>query len=369
MNILYIITGLSLGGAEIVTINLANYFVKNGNNVMIMYLTGNNAHKTRINENIEVIGLKMAKNVYGFLSAQLEAHKIIKRFRPDVIHGNMVHANLFARLLRLHCCIPLLISTEHNKDIEGKLRMKLYWITDFLSDMNTNVSKEATEYFIKQKAFSPLKTQTVYNGIDLNRFIKNNISRKEIRTLYSINKEEFLFLNIGRLTPAKGQENLLMAFDIVHKKYANTKLIIIGEGKLKDRLQEKIQFLKLSNKVILAGAHQNIEDFYNAADCFVLSSEWEGFGLVLAEAMATELPVISTDSGGCAEVLNNTEFLTPTNNILALSSKMDVVYTMSIEQKRQLGIENRIQSSRFEINKIIQQWNEIYKRRNSPIVH
>lgn len=62
-------------------------------------------------------------------------------------------------------------------------------------------------------------------------------------------------------------------------------------------MEEKVKELKLINNVIFAGAHIHIEDYYSAADCFVLSSAWEGFGLVLAEAMAANLPVLTTDAG------------------------------------------------------------------------
>lgn len=72
--------------------------------------------------------------------------------------------------------------------------------------------------------------------------------------------------------------------------------------------------MKLINNVIFAGAHIHIEDYYSAADCFVLSSAWEGFGLVLAEAMAANLPVLTTDAGGCAEVVDDYEYVVPTHD-------------------------------------------------------
>ncbi len=119
MKIAYFITGLGLGGAEVVTIGIANEMVKRGHRVALVYLTGENDHAERIDPRIEVIGLRMRKTPAGLITAMKKARRIIRRFRPDVVHGNMVHANLFVRLLRLSVKVPYLISTEHNKNIEG----------------------------------------------------------------------------------------------------------------------------------------------------------------------------------------------------------------------------------------------------------
>ena len=193
MNIVYVITGLSLGGAETITVCLANEMRRRGHHVAILYLTGENWFKDQIDKDIIVQSLGLSKNCFSFVNAQLKVRQFFKNFPPQVIHGNMVHANLFIRLLRLHCHIPLLISTEHSNNIDGKLRMKIYQYTDFLSDINTNVSREATTYFIQQKAFGRNKSMTVYNGIDLVRFGRNEDKRLKIRTQYSVSNNEFLF--------------------------------------------------------------------------------------------------------------------------------------------------------------------------------
>ncbi len=108
--------------------------------------------------------------------------------------------------------------------------------------------------------------------------------------------------------PAKDHKNLLQAFKIVHEKNSNTKLICVGDGVyIKDIIAYSIE-LGLSDSVIFTGSKNNVVDYYNTADCFVLSSAWEGFGIVLVEAMACELPVISTDCGGIKEVVQDDFF-------------------------------------------------------------
>lgn len=139
MKILLVITGLSMGGAEHVVVNLADELVKRGHQVKIAYLTGQ-ALVLPENPNIEVIpiGMTCAKS---FFSAYFKLGSLIKSFKADVVHSYMVHANILSRLVRLTINIPKLICTAHNTNEGGKLRMLTYRLTDKMVDVSTNVSE------------------------------------------------------------------------------------------------------------------------------------------------------------------------------------------------------------------------------------
>lgn len=362
MKILYVVTILGIGGAEIITVDIANQMAQRGHDVAILHLRKKNKQRKRIDPSITVLSLNMQKSFSSFFHSLLQAKAFIKEWKPDIIHAQMFHANIFCRTLRCITPIPKLICTEHSNNIEGKHRMLIYRITDFLSNINTNVSNNATQQFIKDKAFSKKKTLTIYNGINLKRFISNSTSKQMIREEYKINESDFLFINAARLTEAKDHGNLIDAFSILKKKHKNVKLLIVGEGDLYSKLKSKIEQKKLIDSIILAGRHANIEDFYNASDCFVLSSAWEGFGIVLAEAMACELPVITTDAGGCAEVVDDNIFIVPPRNSTALAEKMEQIYLMSSEARIKLGKRNREKSKVFDLQTICNQWETIYQK-------
>lgn len=353
MKILYIITGLKMGGAERITIDIANIMQEKGNEVAIVYLNGKNEHDN-INVNIKVVPLDMKKTPSGMICALNKASEFIRQWKPDVIHSQMFHANIFSRMLKLRRECPKLICTEHNKYIGGKTRMLIYRITDFLSDMNTNVSIEALEYFIETKAFSKKKSIVMYNGINLERFYKNNNIKKDGGC--------FTFINVGRLTEAKDHTNLINAFKELHMKAGNTRLIIIGEGEDREKLTDMIKMNNLESCVSMPGIKTNIQDYYNMADCFVLSSAWEGFGIVVAEAMACELPVIVTNAGGCAEVVDDNRFVVPIKNCKELSEKMEYVYHLPEEEKILLGKRNRETAKSFDIKTIADKWETIYNK-------
>ncbi|WP_265512294.1 glycosyltransferase, partial [Providencia heimbachae] len=149
MKILFIITGLGMGGAEKIVANLADTFNKE-NEIKIIYLTGEVIVKPESN-NIELIGLNISSPFF-FFRDYLKLRKIINDFQPDVIHSHMFHAIIISRLMKLTTKVPKLICSAHNTVDGGKFRAFMYKITDFLADMSTNVSKDAVSSFIQSKA-------------------------------------------------------------------------------------------------------------------------------------------------------------------------------------------------------------------------
>lgn len=361
MNILYVITGLQIGGAEMVTVNIANEMYHRGHKVSILFLTGNNKVAHLIDENIAVIGGGMKKNPCSFLRTLSLALDYVKDFHPDIVHSQMFHANLFSRVLHLLKRSFVLITTEHNKYVGSRLRMFLYKITDRLSDANTNVSKEATDHFIRQGAFSSKKSFTVYNGIFLDKFKRNVLNGNKIRNQYGISSADFLFINVGRLTEAKDQLNLIKAFSLLCSKYAYAKLLIVGEGELRSVLEESIKVEDMGNNIFLVGAHSNIEDYYSAADCFVLSSAWEGLPMAIIEAKAASLPVISTIAG---QEIVDADYVVPIKQPHELMCKMEALLLMNPEQIQKLGEKNRVDSTIFDIKAICDEWERRYDRIN-----
>lgn len=357
MKIAYFITGLGLGGAEVVTINLARHMVEAGNKVMIVYLSGANEH-TNIDPHIEVIGLAMQKTVFGMLGALLRASQIVRRWRPDVVHGNMIHANIFVRLMRILVKVPKVVCSEHSMDIRGRARMLAYRLTDFLSDVNTNVSNEATVHFIVAKAFGRNKSQVMYNGIDTSSFVRTSVAGLDIRLKYGIEPDEFVFIHVGRLTQAKDHKLLLNAF----AKVAGAKLLLLGKGELLGQIEKQSVDLGLGDRVILAGAHSNTVDYYSAADCLVLSSAWEGLPTVILEAMSCSLPVITTDVGAARETITDARWITPSHDAQSLAQAMNQMIKLPLAERLALGEKNAHKAQKFDIHHIGQLWQQIYQQ-------
>lgn len=135
-------------------------------------------------------------------------------------------------------------------------------------------------------------------------------------------KDDVNFINIGRLSPEKGQEKLISAFAKLHNNYSNTKLYIVGDGPLKKQLIQHAKRLGIENSVIFVGQLDNPFALLDQCDCFVLSSDYEGQGLVLLEAMIVGKPIIATDVTGVRSVLEGGLGLLVDNTDEALTNAM-----------------------------------------------
>ena len=150
------------------------------------------------------------------------------------------------------------------------------------------------------------KIEIIPNGIDLNRF--KDLNREKSREKLGLN-DEFVVMTVARLEKVKGIRYLIRAIDIQNTKYKipNTKYIIIGDGSERENLQKLTRELNLEDKVKFLGQipNEQIPEYLVAADCFVLPSLKEGFGIVILEAMAASIPVIGTKVGGILDIIED----------------------------------------------------------------
>lgn len=354
MKILYVITGLGLGGAEKVVADLADQMIALGHDVKIAYLTGEVLVKPDCTD-IEIIALHL-NSAKHFLLASKKYQKLIKRFRPDVVHSHMVHANIFARLNRALCPVPKLICTAHSSNEGSKVRMLAYRITKHLTDINTNVSQEATQAMINKGAFTKSNIVTVYNGIDLNKFKNNpkNISQ-EPNTLNII--------AVGRFTDAKDYPNLINAFAILKKNNNRAiKLTIVGDGELRSQIESLIKELNLDKDITLLGRRSDIPELLSQADIFVLASKHEGLPTVVIEAMACECYVVATDCGGSAEILGNTGRLVPIQDSQALAGALQNAINLSKEDRADNNKKARARVEElFSLETSVKKWIALYE--------
>lgn len=360
MKILYVITGLGNGGAERVVCDLANEMFKKGHDVKIAYLTGDALTKPDHKE-IELIKVDL-NDFNSLLPAYIRLTKIIRKFRPDVVHSHMVHANIIMRLVRITAPIDKLICTAHSNNEGGTLRMLAYRATHRLANVTTNVSNMAAQTFESLRAVPSKGMRTIYNGIDLNKFKYDSYTRSIINLELNIDESYNLILAVGRFNEAKDYPNLLKAVSLLKQDVVYPfKVIIAGDGELRNLIEDMIGSLGLEKEVVLLGRRSDIPELMSAADLFVLPSKYEGFGLVVAEAMACECLVVATDCGGVNEVLNNSDFLVPPSDCIALKNKMK--YALELQGKSKDIVINKnlnyVQEN-FSLKDIIEKWTVLY---------
>ncbi len=361
LKILMMITGLGMGGAERQVCDLADCFSSKGHSVMLMSITGSAVCVPKSTD-VKLIELKMDKASTSFVRTYLKARQLINDFNPDIVHSHMVHANLFARLLRLSTAIPRLICTAHSSNEGSRLRMLAYRVTDSLCDLSTNVSQDAVDESVERGAAPQGRIIAMHNGVNTASFHFDQTKRDQLRPLFCATPDIPLILAVGRLTAAKDYPNLLQAFAALPSMYASAQLVIIGTGEEENSLKQLADTITIADRVHFLGLRRDVSDWMSAADVFVLSSAWEGFGLVVAEAMASERIVVATDCGGVKEVIGDCGILVPAKNSLALAEGIKQALTLESTERTAMARAARDRvANLFSLSAVVNKWLDLYK--------
>jgi glycosyltransferase involved in cell wall biosynthesis len=165
--------------------------------------------------------------------------------------------------------------------------------------------------------------QTLYNRIDVDEVKRELLNKQDARRQLQLPEKAWILGNVGRLHHDKDQATLIRAFHQARSALPeNNLLVIMGKGSLEAELKSLAASLSIANHVIFTGNIPNARKYFKAFDVFVLTSDREPFGMVLLEAMAAELPIICSNCGGGAEVVDGVGQLFPFGDVNALSKLM-----------------------------------------------
>jgi N-acetylgalactosamine-N,N'-diacetylbacillosaminyl-diphospho-undecaprenol 4-alpha-N-acetylgalactosaminyltransferase len=201
--------------------------------------------------------------------------------------------------------------------------------------------------------------KVIHNPIDISHI---NICKKQCKNIeFDFNEGKIHIVSLGRLIPLKRNIDLIDAFYICQKKYKNIRLIFLGEGVLKNNLKEYCVKLNIESKVYFLGNVSNPFYYLSRSDLFVLSSEVEGFPNALLEAMACDLPVISSNcKSGPIELLDNGKYgmLYKVGDVSSLASKID---KLLCDQKLREYYSNmsKIRSKKFDLAKVLPKFTKL----------
>lgn len=298
--LLFVTTSMDRGGAQRQIVDLAARLHAVGWPVAVLSMTTPSEYLDELAAaGIEVASLDMAPG-RPTPAAMLRYGRFIRRWKPDIIHSHMVHANLLARVGRVFAPRVPVICTVHNVNEGARWREIAYRLTDPLATVTTAVSEAAAERYVRVGAAPPGRIRAFPNGFDFSRPTPDG-ARASLREAFGVG-DGFLWATAGRLDVQKGYDLLLEAFDTVRRARPDARLVIAGDGPERAALTDIVARLGLAGSATLLGDRQDVPAILAAADGFVLSSRWEGLPMVLLEAAAQGLPIVCTDVGGDREV-------------------------------------------------------------------
>jgi glycosyltransferase involved in cell wall biosynthesis len=231
--------------------------------------------------------------------------KTLRSIRPDVVISHLFFSNLTTRMLA-----PLLgyasIAVEHNTYVD-KRRWQIVAdrILSIVSHRIVAVSSEVLDFAANQACIPQRRFQLILNGIDV-AAVAAQAKASDIaatRNELGIANDALLLANVARLTSQKRHPELLAAFAALLRTRPDARLMIVGEGPMRPKIETEIKRLGLGSAVILTGMRQDVPRLLAASDYFVSTSAIEGLSIAYLEALACGIPLVVTRTGGTAELV------------------------------------------------------------------
>lgn len=327
MRVFLIIPTLKQGGAERVISILANNFSQLEYEVHLILLAQTEDFYS-INEEVIIHRLGFQnRNVFqkkiSELNTFIKLRKLMKQHRPETILSFMDKYNVLTILSSSFLNLKVFVSDRSNP--KKKIDPALQYLKNLTYKYATGIV--AQTFLAQETLFSSTKNSNI-------KVIPNPL--KEIKVFPEIIKENII-LNIGRLTEEKGQKYLIEAFSKLDKP--NWKLVILGDGELRQDLETQILELNLNDKVVLAGSVKNVDEYFARASIFAFSSVSEGFPNALVEAMASGLPCVSFDcDAGPRDIIRDKEngFLIGLRDVNAMASTLNFLCD-NAELRKKMG--------------------------------
>ncbi len=302
IRVLYCIETVSSGGVEQTRLTLARHLPKSDFEIKIIctYASGPIADGLK-KEGVELFVIGSMKGPFDWKTHQQVQH-IIKEYKPEIIHGGVFEGNSMSALSGFLMRVPVII-LEETSDPQNRSERANWLLRQYvrLADKIIAISPDVEHYLISKAKVSQRKVRMINNGVIVPKYpSKKRISEKKIDL--GLDKDDIVVGFVGRLfNDHKRVTDLLEAVALLADP--KIKVLIVGDGRDKKLVVERLKGLGLLGKVIMAGYQNETTLYYSLMDIFCVPSAREGFGLVAAEAMLHHLPVVASEVGGLKNVV------------------------------------------------------------------
>lgn len=295
--------------------------------------------------------------------------------RPEVVHGNTPKASLLSMIAAWITFVPVRIYYVHglryNGEFGNKKRMLMamekiscFFATDVIA-VSQGIKEALVTDKICKKEINLIWNGSI-NGIDLDYFNAKIPNLDSIRSNYGIKEEDFVYGFVGRLVGDKGINELVAAFKEINLKNNKVKLLLVGsyENSLDPLEEQTLEQINKNPNIITTGFQSDVRPFFMAMNVFTFPSYREGFGLVLMEAGAMNVPSISSNIVGCNEVIGDgiNGILIESRNAKDLEEKMQLCLNEPHKIKEMELLSRDFIKNKFEQKELWQKSLELYKK-------
>lgn len=282
-----------------------NYYFINKDKVQFDFVTYDkflDFEKDFCNKGAKFYRIPKIKNIYKYFSFW---KKLQEKNKYEIIHLHMSYTNIIPIICAKLVGIKSIILHAHSTQIDDNrffvrmIKKQFNFLGKFLAKFLVKrylaCSDLAAKWMFPTTIVKEKKYILAHNAIDLKKYLFNRGVRNQKRKELNISDNCFCIGHVGRFAYQKNHDYLIDIFKEIYLLNKNTKLLLIGDGSLINREKEKVLKLGLEENVIFLGNRNDVFDLYNAFDCFVLPSRFEGLGMVIIEAQASSLHCYVSD--------------------------------------------------------------------------
>jgi len=365
MKLCMVAASLAGGGAERALLDTADLLAVRGHCVTVVTFEGEGSDAYRVPQHLARVALGLpgqsGNRLRGVLNnlrriARLRAE--VRRLAPDVVISYLTRTNIICLLALLGTGTPV-VATEHNVATFNDAPMQTLWRT-----LRRLLYPWMAQVVVVSRG---LARQYSWLRADKLSVISNFLPAKrgsEPETFSFLSDDSRYIVGMGRLEVEKGFDRLIRAFHLIEAACPGWKLLIVGEGSLRSELTQLVTSLGLERRIELSGRVDNPRTLFRQCDLFVLSSQSEGFGLALVEAMSAGLPAISFDCDfGPREIVQPglSGILVPAGDVAALSEAIASLARNGPLRAR-LAAGAMASTDRFAPEQILTEWEALLRR-------
>jgi len=304
INVIHLVEELTIGGLEKILTSIVLNLDKKKYNVSVWCLREGGFFANKLAKegiDFKILHISTSRNPLSIY----KLYKLLKSRKFDIIHTHAYSAGTIGRMSAFLAGVPVIISHNHSVyDYYNRRYHFVEWFLSLITDRVVCVSDIVNRFANETQRINARKLITIHNGIDSEYTVlekRTSVLRKEL----GIPVDHSVICTIAHMEEHKGIKYLLESASLLLQSRNDVSFLVVGEGRLKEKLKILCADLKIEENVVFAGERGDIPEILSLTDIFVLPSLREGLPLTILEAMACGKPVIATNVGGIPEVVKD----------------------------------------------------------------
>ncbi len=366
IRIVYVVGNLGLGGAQKLAASLVSGLNdRPGFSCSVCCLGEGGAYADELRRRgykVHVFDYKKQPTLRGLATAYRvirDLRALFRQERADIVHTYLFYTGILGRIAARLAGVPVVVHSFFR--VQYRMQRLTEPIMRGITRRYVMDSFAVRDKMADQSGIKSGDVSVIYNGIDF-----DGLDREEVRDLrreLGLKPATHVIGIVAHLSSVKGHSVFLKAFSRVLQSLPDTWLLLAGDGPLRAELETESKELGIDGRVLFLGARSDLASILSSIDLLVLSSTWEGFGIVQAEAMYFRVPVVGTNHGGAREVVRSFEtgLLVPYGDVEQLADATRLLLDND-ELRARMGRAGRERVLRkFGRKRMLDQYEELYR--------